>query len=116
MEDIFLKVEPLGTLYIEDILLYYIYPRCFVCRNDNGNKYILYEIESSQHTDVWAVCNISESDLESIKSKKSSIQEIYRKHECMRLIYDYEIQSTYLETSNEVIDKLPKIEVYYEIQ
>lgn len=116
MEDIFLEKSPLGTLYIKDVLLHYIYPRCFVCRNEEKEEYMFYEVESYDLTDVWAVCNISESDLESIKSKKSSIQEIYRKHECMRLIYDYEIQSTYLETSNEVLNKLPKIEVYYEIQ
>lgn len=115
MEDIFLKVEPIGTLYIKDILLYYIYPRCFVCRNEENKEYIFYEVENYDLTDVWAVCNISESDLESIKSKKSSIQEIYRKHECMRLVYDYEIQSSYLSTSKDVLNMLPEVEVYYEM-
>ena len=115
MEDEFLKVEPFGTLYIKDILLYYIYPRCFVCRNEENEEYMFYEVAGSDITDVWAVCNISESDLESIKSKKSSIQEIYRKHECKKLVHNYEIQSSYLLASNDVLDMLPKVEVYYEI-
>lgn len=115
MEDVFLKVEPFGTLYIKDILLYYIYPRCFVCKNRGNEEYIFYEVAGSDSTDVWIVCNISESDLEDIKSKKSSIQEIYRKYECIRLVYNYETQSTYLTTSNDVLDMLPEVEVYYEM-
>lgn len=114
MEEFLFKSELLGNLYIIDILLYYIYPRCFVCKNEKHQKYLFYEVSSDDKISVWVVCGLEDSDLEDIKNKKCSIQDIYKRYECIELTYDYETCSSTYILSDNVISMLPKVDVYYE--
>lgn len=114
MEEFLFKSELLGDLYINDILLYYEYPRCFVCKNEKSQEYLFYEVASNDRTDAWVVCGLSGTDLEDIKSKRCSIQDVYKRHKCIELTYNYETYSSNYIFFNNVISMLPKVDVYYD--
>ena len=70
----------LGNLYIKDILLYYIYPRAFVCENDKGAMYLMYEladINNTDDTDVWLTVIITIDEFYKLVNCEVSIQDIY---------------------------------------
>lgn len=70
----------LGNLYIKDILLYYIYPRAFVCKNDKGAMYLMYEladINNTDDTDVWLTVIITIDEFYKLVNCEVSIQDIY---------------------------------------
>ena len=114
MKEFLFRSELLGDLYITDILLYCVYPRCFVCINKKHQKYMFYEVSSNDRIDTWVVCGLSGTDLEDIKSKKCSIQDIYKRYECIELTYDYKTCSSTYILSDNVISMLPKVDVFYE--
>ena len=62
-KDIFMKVAEFGELYIYDVLLFYIYPRVFVCQDQYECKYLFYEMDSEDDDiDIWLVSKITKMD------------------------------------------------------
>ena len=113
-KDFLFESELLGKLYLDDILLYYGYPRCFVCKNEKSQEYLFYEVASNDRTDAWIVCSLSGTDLDDIKSKRCSIQDVYKRHRCIELTYDYETCSSNYIFFDNVLSMLPKTNVYYD--
>lgn len=70
----------LGDLRIKDILLYFIYPRAFVCENDKGTMYLMYEladINNTDDTDIWLTVIITPDEYYKLLNCEVSIQDIY---------------------------------------
>lgn len=70
----------LGDLRIKDILLYFIYPRAFVCENDKGTMYLMYEladINNTDDTDIWLTVIITPDEYYKLVNCEVSIQDIY---------------------------------------
>lgn len=70
----------LGDLRIKDILLYFIYPRVFVCENDKGTMYLMYEladINNTDDTDIWLTVIITPDEYYKLVNCEVSIQDIY---------------------------------------
>lgn len=74
------SLDGLGNLYIKEILLYYIYPRAFVCENDKGTLYLMYEladINNTDDTDIWLTVIITPDEYYKLVNCDVSIQDIY---------------------------------------
>ena len=74
------SLDGLGNLYIKEVLLYYIYPRAFVCENDKGTMYLMYEladINNTDDTDVWLTVIITLDEYYKLVNSEVSIQDIY---------------------------------------
>ena len=74
------SLDGLGNLYIKEILLYYIYPRAFVCENDKGTLYLMYEladINNTDDTDIWLTVIITPDEYYKLVNCEVSIQDIY---------------------------------------
>lgn len=77
-KDFFASVEGDDDLYIVDVLLSYIYPRIFVCKNDDNDKFLLYEMSNKDEIDTWLTTRISNEEHVSLKRKETSIQDLYK--------------------------------------
>lgn len=77
------SLPDLGDLYIKEILLYYIYPRAFVCENDKGTMYLMYELADINNTDntddtiVWLTVIITLDEYYKLVNCEVAIQDIY---------------------------------------
>ena len=85
-KDFFASVEGDDNLYIVDVLLSYIYPRIFICENDENDKFLLYEMSNENNIDTWLVARISDDEYDSLQNKKLSVQEVYRGKDDMFLL------------------------------
>jgi hypothetical protein len=77
--EVYFQTEELGTLFLSDILSFYIYPRIFICKDNKDIKYLFYEVISTANVDTWLVCRISKDIYTNILEGKTSIQSIYIK-------------------------------------
>ena len=116
-KELFAKLEHIGPLYLSDIILYYIYPRIFICENDSKEKFLLCEMSNRDNTDVWLSGKISEKEYESIVRKEKSIQAIYRnKKDLFSILKKYGKDEDGFEIIHgdmeEWIDKLPDEPIY----
>lgn len=118
-KEIFMEVKELGTLYLYDVLLEYIYPRVFVCEDSYGCKYIFYEVSSRDNKDIWLVARISKKEYYSLVDRKKMIQKAYEKKTGFNLfsiskIYgdNEDIIELSLNSTDELIKRLPKKPVY----
>lgn len=110
------QTKELGNFYLCDVLLEYIYPRLFICENDNGKLFLLYEISSQENRDIWLVKEIFEEERESLSNKKFSLQEMFQNDSDKNFL----LVKTYGETDKDEIitnaentlEKLPKKPVY----
>ena len=76
--ELFMHVDQLGDLYIYDVLLSYIYPRVFVCRDIYDCKYLFYEMDSdTDDKDVWLVARITGKEYYDLADCKKPIQKAY---------------------------------------
>lgn len=77
--DIFLEVPEIGTLYLSDVLLFFIYPRGFVCETDNSKSYLLFELADEDNNDIgiWMAVAISKDELFKLKDQQISFQKIF---------------------------------------
>jgi hypothetical protein len=76
--ELFMHVEQLGDLYIYDVLLSYIYPRVFVCRDIYDCKYLFCEMDSdADDKDVWLVARVTEKEYYDFANRKKPIQRVY---------------------------------------
>lgn len=77
--DIFLEVPEIGTLYLSDVLLLFIYPRGFVCKTGNDENYLLFELADNNNDDIgiWMTVAISKVELFNLKEQQVSFQQIF---------------------------------------
>lgn len=75
--ELFMHIDPLGNLYICDVILSYIYPRVFVCQNRCGQKYLFYEMDAPDDKEIWLVCKTTKSEYDDLKNHKKPIQRAY---------------------------------------
>lgn len=118
-KDLFAYIEELGNLYIFDVLLSYIYPRIFICKNDSGDKFILYEMSNQNNIDIWLTTKISEEEYNSICEKKVPIQDAYKNESNLFLISKVygkseDVTKIIYDDLKTWIGKLPKNPVYAE--
>lgn len=116
IEPVFGKKE---KLYIEWILLAYIYPRAFICRNDEGTRYVFYEMESEKDIDTWLVSVINDDEFSGLTSGRKPIQLVYAEgHTLLAVSFNYLTEKSITTTDShrieELIKLLPKENVYAE--
>lgn len=81
-DDVFISIEDIGELYLSAVLVYFEYPRVFVCIDTYDNKYIFYEMASDdENKDIWLVSQVKESEYYDIINGRSSIQSVYEEGE-----------------------------------
>ena len=78
--EIFMFLEGIGNVYIYDILIFYIYPRVFVCQDEYEGKYLFNEITEDLNHDKWLVLKIKKSDYYKLIDGKISIQNIFKSY------------------------------------
>lgn len=116
-KELFANLDRIGPLYLSDIILYYIYPRIFICENDSKEKFLLCEMSNRDDTDIWLSGKISEEEYGSIIKKEKSIQAIYRNKKDLFLILkkyrkdEDEFEIIYGDMK-EWVDKLPDESIY----
>lgn len=105
--------------YIYDVLLSYIYPRLFVCRDKNDCRYLFYEMSSDSTRDLWLVAGIKDGEYHELKGGKIPLQKVYKSKQypdIFAISIDYadndKISMNY--EVDELIRKLPDIDVYTE--
>lgn len=118
-KDFFASVEGDDNLYIVNVLLSYIYPRIFICENDENDKFLLYEMSNENNTDAWLATRISDAERDSLQNKKLSVQEVYRgKNDIFLLSKIYKENEDIVHISFDNLDfwinKLPIKPVYAE--
>lgn len=116
---LFMDVPHLGELYIQDVLVAYIYPRVFICQDNQEHTYLLYEMDSPENKDVWLVSNITKDDYCNLVGCEKSIQEVYEEkddYELFSITKTYGEKDTVEITMNgkELLSHLPKQPVYAE--
>ena len=79
--DVFMHTEEFGDLYLAKSLLFYVYPRCFVCKNKNNKMYLFYEMSSEKDRDIWLVSMITDIEYSELVERKKAVQEVYRCHD-----------------------------------
>lgn len=118
-KDFFASVEGDDNLYIVDVLLSYIYPRIFVCKNDDNDKFLLYEMSNKNEVDTWLTTRISDEEHISLQRKEISIQDLYkRKKDVFLLSKIYKENEDVVHLSYDSLDfwinKLPTKPLYVE--
>lgn len=72
MPDIFGKIPMIGTLYYDEVFLFYDEPQIFSCVSKSFQKYFVILIDSFDQQHEWILTPISEARL--IKAKQNSVQ------------------------------------------
>lgn len=110
------QTKELGNFYLCDVLLEYIYPRLFICENDNNRLFLLYEISSQENCDIWLVKEISGEERESLLNKKISLQESFQKDSSKNFLlvktYGEEDKDEIIANAENSLEKLPKKPVF----
>lgn len=75
----FLKVNLLGTIYVDEIFFFYEEPQIFTCVSKTGQKYIALLIDMDNRE--WILSPISEAQLSLLKSNRISLKEAFVKTE-----------------------------------
>lgn len=71
----FLKVDLLGTLYIDEVFFFYEEPQVFNCESKTGQKYLA--LLTDMDIKEWLLVPLSEAQLSLLKSNRISIREAY---------------------------------------
>ena len=110
------QTKELGNFYLCDVLLEYIYPRLFICENDNNRLFLLYEISSQQNRDIWLAKEISEEERESLLNKKISLQESFQKDSSKNFLlaktYGEKDKDEIIASTENTLEKLPEKPVF----
>lgn len=117
--EVYFQTEELGTLFLSDILSFYIYPRIFICEDNKDIKYLFYEVISTANVDTWLVCRISNEIYVNILEGKTPLQSIYIKASKNNLFFisilygqkDITIVGTDVD---KLLPLLPTYDIYYE--
>lgn len=97
--EIFMSLEEIGNVYIYDILIFYIYPRVFVCQDEYEGKYLFNEITEDLNHDKWLVLKIKKSDYYKLIDGKISIQNIFKSYKNSVLL----VSKEYFDDKEDVI-------------
>lgn len=71
----FLKVDLLGTLYIDEVFFFYEEPQVFNCESKTGQKYLA--LLTDMDIKEWLLVPLSEAQLSLLKSNRLSIREAF---------------------------------------
>lgn len=66
-----------GQLYVVKVLLYYDYPRLFVCQNENDELYLFNETQAEKDLEGWGVIKIDYNDLVKFCKNELSFRDLY---------------------------------------
>lgn len=107
-------------LYFVRILLYYIYPRAFICRSETDKLYMFYEMVSENDIDTWLVAEITEKERITLENGSILIQNVYSSdHDVFSVNYDHEREESSVsydpDDTESLVRRLPKNPVYREI-
>lgn len=69
----FLKVDLLGTLFLDEVFFFYEEPQVFNCENKTGQKYLALLTDMNERE--WILCPISEARLSLLKVNRLSIKD-----------------------------------------
>ena len=119
MVDLINRAGKKETLYFVKALLYYIYPRSFLCRSETDKLYVFYEMISENDIDTWLVAEITEKERATLENGSIPIQGLYSSgHDVFSVSYDHEKEessASYDPADTEaLVRKLPKAPVYRE--
>ena len=78
--------KSIGNLYMNRVLVSYIYPRIFICRNDDGQRFLFYEMVGNDKCDKWLGIKITEEESKMLCTKQCSVQSLYMKCPCGELL------------------------------
>ncbi len=117
-KEIFMHVKELGDLYLSDVLLEYIYPRAFICKDVSEDKYLFYEVSSKDNKDIWLVAKVTEQEYRELLSQKMPIQKAYKsENDVFSISKVYGNREDKIELAFDAetwLDKLPKKLVFSE--
>ena len=99
--EVFMHIEELGNLYFSEVLLHFVYPRCFVCRDNADSRYLFYEMHSGSDKDTWLVTRLGDDDYKDILQKRKPVQEAYRSRTAP---YIFSVTRTYGDTDTFSLD------------
>ena len=119
MVDLINRAGKKETLSFVTALLYYIYPRAFICRNETGKLYIFYEVMSRNDIDTWLVVEITEKERVTLENGSIPVQGLYSSdHDVFSVSYNHEKEASsasYDPADTEaLVRKLSKAPVYRE--
>ena len=87
--DIFINVPQIGNLFVIDVLLYYIYPRIFVCDDEYNCRYLFFEITEDLNLDKWLVTKLKVNEYFDILDGKIFAQSLFQDRNCYMISKDY---------------------------
>lgn len=117
-KDVFLRTRDFGRLYIDIVLLEYIYPRVFICTNSKKMFLLFYEMDSDNSGNSWFVCVIDKNTKRDLINKRISIQSAYKNanEDDLYAIENFDNIVNIHKEYKKMLKKLPKKDVYSEYE
>ena len=72
-----IKTNKLGNLTIKTTIVFYDYPRCFICEN-NSKFYALLEMDTNDDGFGWNTCEVSLEDINKVNLGLTSVQSLFK--------------------------------------
>ena len=72
-----IKTNKLGNLTIKTTVVFYDYPRCFICEN-NSKFYALLEMDTNDDGFGWNTCEVSLEDINKVNLGVNNVQSLFR--------------------------------------
>lgn len=72
-------IDGIGRLYCCNVLIWYDYPRVFICEDDTGTRfYLFWEVESGNEAAAWIVARVHGDDCAGIVNGAIPMQVPFR--------------------------------------
>lgn len=117
---VFISVEQIGDLFLQDVLINYLYPRSFICKDIYDSYYVFYEMDYKDRVDTWLVAKITKTEYWELIWKKITIQSVYlgkSHYQVFTISKNHNNNLIELKyNSSEWIDFLPSIPVFSEAE
>jgi hypothetical protein len=123
-ENFFLDLQQYGgSLFIEDVIIYYDKPLLFTCVNALKSRFLVNCIDESDTDIEWLIAKISNKRLGNAYKRKISLYEVFKNTENQRVLLVKQLQSVCkdsivdmheLPCSSLTIDQLPTPDSYIE--
>ena len=72
-----IKTNKLGNLNIKATIVFYDYPRCFICEN-NSKFYALLEMDTNDDGFGWNTCEVSLEDINKVNLGVNNVQSLFK--------------------------------------
>ena len=72
-----IKTNKLGNLNIKTTIVFYDYPRCFICEN-NSKFYALLEMDTNDDGFGWNTCEVSLEDINKVNLGLNNVQSLFK--------------------------------------